>query len=150
MDLQVEYEEVVSGESERDPGEWQRSLRGAVEKTAGLVVEDYERCSVVQYEWLRFEYTPTPKSKPSIWDERPILRHLFDFARGRRVAPLAVLGVALARVVAATPSTVVLPPTIGGDGTLNLFVAFVGASGQGKGSADRCHRPVQDARPGLR
>jgi hypothetical protein len=133
-DLQAEYEDAVSGESERDPYEWLRSLRGAVEKTAGLPVEDYERCCVVQAELLRFDYVPAPR--PSIWDERSILRHLFDFARGRRVAPLAVLGVALARIVAATPSNIVLPPTIGGDGTLNLFVAFVGASGQGKGSAE--------------
>src|SRR3954452_1870040 len=130
--LQDEYEAAVAGDPARDRGEWLRSLRGAVEKTAGASVEDYERCSLIQAERLAFDYAPAP----SIWDERPILRHLFDFARGRRVAPIAVLGVALARIVAATPSNVVLPPTIGGDLPLNLFVAFVGASVQGKGSAE--------------
>ena len=129
--LQDEYDAAVAGET-RDPGEWLRALRGAVEKVAGSEVLDWEVCSRIIAERsadLRFDL-------PSIWDERPILRHLHDFARGRRVAPLAVLGVALARIVAATPSNIVLPPTIGGDGTLNLFVAFVGASGQGKGSAE--------------
>ncbi len=112
MDLQDDYAEAVSGESERDDGEWLRSLRGAVEKVAGAEVLDWEVCSRVlaeRSEALRFDYTPKPK--PSIWDERPILRHLHDFARGRRVAPLAVLGVALARIVAATPSNIVLPPS---------------------------------------
>lgn len=132
--LQDEYEAAVAGEPDRDSGEWLRSLRGAVSKVAGEPVADYEECGRIQAERLAFDYTPTPR--PSLWDERPILRHLHDFARGRRVAPLAVLGVALARIVAATPSNIVLPPTIGGDGTLNLFVAFVGASGQGKGSAE--------------
>ncbi|MGR7025570.1 bifunctional DNA primase/polymerase [Geodermatophilus sp. URMC 62] len=133
--LQGEYEDAIAGESERDPHEWMRSLRGAVEKTAGTEILDWEVCTLVfmeQAKALRF----IPPEEPSIWDERPILRHLFDFARGRRVAPLAVLGVALARIVAATPSNIVLPPTIGGDGSLNLFVAFVGASGQGKGTSE--------------
>ncbi len=137
MDLQDDYTEAVSGESERDDGEWLRSLHGAVEKVASAEVLDWEVCSRVIAERsaeLLFDYTPAPK--PSIWDERPILRHLHDFARGRGVAPLAVLGVALARIVAATPSNVVLPAIIGGDGTLNLFVAFVGKSGQGKGAAE--------------
>src|SRR3712207_4897598 len=132
MDLQVQYEAAIAGEGERDPHEWLRSLHGAVEKTAGETVEDYEQCTVLQAALLRF----TPPEQLSIWDERPILRHLFDFARGRRVAPLAVLGVALTRIVAATPSNIVLPAIIGGDGTLNMFVAFVGASGQGKGAAE--------------
>ncbi|EWC61904.1 DNA primase/helicase, phage-associated [Actinokineospora spheciospongiae] len=130
LTLRAEYEDAVAGES-RDPREWDRSFRGAVEKTAGQRVEFHERCIEHQARMLVFDYTP-----PSLWDERPILRHLHDFARGRRVAPLAVLGVTLARVVAATPSNIVLPPIIGGDGTLNLFVALVGDSGAGKGSAE--------------
>jgi hypothetical protein len=131
LTLQGEYEGAIAGEGERDPYEWTRSLHGAVEKTAGEQVAEYERCSAIQAAALRF----VPPEQPSIWDERPILRHLFDFARGRGAAPLAVLGVSLARIVAATPSNIVLPPLIGSDGSLNLFVAFVGASGEGKGAA---------------
>jgi hypothetical protein len=71
----------------------------------------------------------------AFWAARPVLTHLHDFARARRAAPWAVLGVTLARVVVATPPMVVLPPLIGGDASLNLFVAVVGASGSGKGAA---------------
>jgi hypothetical protein len=76
------------------------------------------------------------------WDSRPVLQHLHDFARARMVAPLAVLGVAVARVVAATPAGYVLPALIGGHGTLNVFVALVGPSGSGKGTG---HAAAKDA-----
>ncbi|WP_222267413.1 hypothetical protein [Modestobacter marinus] len=81
---------------------------------------------------------PTAAPAPAaadLWDARPVLRHLHHFARARGVAPLAVLGVALARVVAATPVGYLLPPLVGGPGSLNLFVALVGPSGAGKGAA---------------
>lgn len=69
------------------------------------------------------------------WSARPVLAHLHQYARSRRAAPWAVLGGALARVVVATPPMVVLPPLVGGDASLNLFVAIVGASGAGKGAS---------------
>lgn len=67
-----------------------------------------------------------------LWHERPIFEHIHQFARSRRVAPWAVLAGVLARVVAATPPTVQLPPTIGSNASLNLFVGLVGPSGSGK------------------
>jgi hypothetical protein len=70
------------------------------------------------------------------WDARPLLRHLHDFARARRVSPWAVLGVTLARVIVATPHQVCLPPIVGGKSSLNLFVGLVGPSGSGKGAAE--------------
>jgi hypothetical protein len=76
------------------------------------------------------------------WDERPVLRHIRDFAYARMCAPLAVLGVVLARVVAVTPPQVVLPKTVGSDASLNLFVGLVGDSGAGKGAAEAA---AQDA-----
>lgn len=69
------------------------------------------------------------------WAERPILQHIYQFARARRVSPWAVLGYTLARVVTATPRGVALPPIIGGYASLNLFVGIVGPSGAGKGAA---------------
>jgi hypothetical protein len=69
------------------------------------------------------------------WDSRPVLRHLHTFARARRVGPWAVLGAALARVVAHTSPQVQLPPTIGGFASLNLFIGLVGYSGDGKDAA---------------
>ena len=78
----------------------------------------------------------TPAQDDAFWDARKALRHLHDFARARRVSPWAVLGVALARVVAATPHQVCLPPIIGSKASLNLFVGLVGPSGSGKGAAE--------------
>ena len=54
----------------------------------------------------------------------------------------AAFHVALARVVAATPASYVLPPLVGGVGTMNLFVALVGPSGSGKGAA---HSAAEEA-----
>lgn len=74
------------------------------------------------------------------WKSRPVLTHIHDFARARCVGPWAVLGTVLARVVAATPAMVQLPPTIGSHASLNLFVGLVGESGDGKDSARRVAR----------
>jgi hypothetical protein len=70
-----------------------------------------------------------------LWTARPILAHLHTYARARGVAPLAVLACTLARLVATVPADVVLPPLVGGHGTLNVFTALVGQSGAGKGAA---------------
>jgi hypothetical protein len=66
------------------------------------------------------------------WQARPILRHLHTFARARMVGPWAVLGAAMARIVAAVSPQVQLPPTIGSYASLNLFVGLVGYTGDGK------------------
>lgn len=70
------------------------------------------------------------------WTARPELEHLRAFARARRAAPWAVLGCALTRVVAQVEPDVVLPPIIGGEASLNLFLGLVGPSGGGKGAAE--------------
>jgi hypothetical protein len=49
--------------------------------------------------------------------------------------PFGVLGGVLAQVVAATPPCVQLPPMMGVNASLNLFLAFVGRSGAGKGGS---------------
>lgn len=66
---------------------------------------------------------------------RESLTRLWKFAESRTVSPWAMLGVVLARVVAATSPELVLPPLIGGYGSLNMFVGLVGLPGQGKGAA---------------
>jgi len=71
------------------------------------------------------------------WSARQELQILFDFALARRASPWAVLGVTLARVVAATPPAWRLPPLIGAPASLNLFVSLVGVVGAGKGAAER-------------
>lgn len=70
-----------------------------------------------------------------LWDERPILRHVREFALARMAAPAALLGVVLIRVADLIPPSVMLPPIIGGPAGLNLFAALVGPSGAGKGAA---------------
>ncbi|WP_022887934.1 hypothetical protein [Agromyces italicus] len=70
-----------------------------------------------------------------VFDTRPILGRIRDHARARRVGPWAVLGGVLARVIAATPPDVVLPPAVGSFGSLNLFVGIVAPSGGGKGAS---------------
>lgn len=70
------------------------------------------------------------------WTIRPELAHIRDFARARQAGPWATLGVVLARAVAATEPNMVLPPLVGSDKSLNLFMALVGPSGGGKGAAE--------------
>lgn len=69
------------------------------------------------------------------WAARPVLTHIRDFARSRRCSPWALLGVVLARVAAATPPFVVLPPLVGSHLSLNFYVTLVGGSGAGKDAA---------------
>lgn len=71
------------------------------------------------------------------WEERKALSRIRDFARARRTSPWAVLGVVLVRVTAAVPADYVLPPLVGGYGSLNTFVGIVAHSGGGKGAAER-------------
>ncbi|MGC3953419.1 MAG: hypothetical protein QM804_04055 [Propionicimonas sp.] len=72
----------------------------------------------------------------TLWDQRPVLGHIRDFALARMCSPAAVLGVVLLRALAVIPPAVALPPLIGGPGSLNLFVALVGPPGAGKGAAE--------------
>lgn len=83
------------------------------------------------------DHQPAPQlDEDAFWAARPILTHIHDFARARRVSPWAVLGVTLARITTATPHQVCLPPIVGGKASLNLFIGLVGPSGAGKGAAE--------------
>lgn len=68
------------------------------------------------------------------WGTGP-LTQLHQAARAGRAAPMAVLAVTLARIVASTPPSWRLPALVGGPASLNVFVSLVGASGAGKGAA---------------
>lgn len=65
---------------------------------------------------------PTSSSRltPEFWQARPELALIHRWAKARRASPEATLGLVLARVVAAVPPFVVLPPLIGGEVSLNL------------------------------
>jgi hypothetical protein len=70
------------------------------------------------------------------WDRLEVLQHIREFARARMCSAWSLLGVVLLRALAVTPAHVVLPPLIGGYGSLNMFVALVGPSGVGKGATE--------------
>ncbi|MBM4470290.1 hypothetical protein GS502_13530 [Rhodococcus hoagii] len=79
-------------------------------------------------------------NEDDFWSSRASLEHVRRSARARRAGPWAVLGVVLARAIAAVEPNVQLPPIIGGATSLNMFTALVGPSGGGKGAAEAAAR----------
>lgn len=90
----------------------------------------------------------TPPEAAGFWDAHPALGLIEQYARSKYVAPWAVLGSVLARVVAATEPNIQLPATIGDAASLNLFVALVGRSGGGKDAAAGVAKRLLDVRHG--
>lgn len=90
---------------------------------------------------------PTSTEGLDFWQRRKVLDHIWRYAVARYASPWAVLGVVLARVVAATGPQVQLPATVGGYGSLNLMVALVAPSGGGKGAADSVGTEVVEIHP---
>jgi hypothetical protein len=72
------------------------------------------------------------------WQARAGLTKLRDWARARLASPYAVLGEILAGVTGRVQPAVQLPALIGGPGSLNMLIAAVGPSGEGKGAARAC------------
>lgn len=74
------------------------------------------------------------------WDQRDSLKAVYTTALSRMCSPWAVLAHTLARALTQIPPHIMLPPVIGGPGSLNWFAAVAAASGGGKGSAAACAR----------
>lgn len=72
-----------------------------------------------------------------VFTSSKVLAHIERFADARHAERYAVAFGVLLRAVLAVPPHVVLPPTIGGAVSLNMLLAVVGASGGGKGTADK-------------
>lgn len=81
----------------------------------------------------------------AFWTARPELERLRTFARSRCVGPWSMLGAVLARVIATIPPNVVLPPTIGSEASVNLFVALVAPSGFGKNASEEAAADFLDS-----
>lgn len=82
-------------------------------------------------------------NEQEFWDSREDLRYILDYARskGVRVAPWALLLTTLARLSVIVPPNVVIPAFAGGSPMgLNVFVALIGNSGDGKGLTERAAR----------
>jgi hypothetical protein len=84
----------------------------------------------------RNDELPTDAELEAFWSTRPELEKLRTFARARCVGPWSTLGAVLARVIATIPPHVVLPPTVGSEASLNMFVALVARSGFGKNTSE--------------
>lgn len=87
---------------------------------------------------------PVKADIEAFWSARDDLGIIRQAARARMASPWAVLGVVLARVITVTPPDVVLPPLVGGHGSLNLFIGLVENSGGGKGAATAAARDAID------
>jgi hypothetical protein len=85
-------------------------------------------------EWEYLEY--------GFWDQRPALTLIYQSALGRLTSPWAVFAATVARVLATVPPGVVLPPIVGGKGSLNWFAALAADSGGGKGAAGEVAREL--------
>lgn len=86
---------------------------------------------------------------PEFW-QRPVLAHIRYAARQRFVGPDAVLAAVLARVVALSPHTLELPPTIGAEAGLTLLSVIVGSPGKSKSSPVSVARRLLPGPPGFR
>jgi hypothetical protein len=82
---------------------------------------------------LAEKFDPPPHE---FWDARKSLRLIHTFAQARRVGPWALLGCVLVRTIASVSPRLVLPPLVGGETSLNLFLGIVSVSGGGKGTAE--------------
>jgi hypothetical protein len=80
------------------------------------------------------------------WPAKPVLEHIRTSAYARLASPWATLGEVLARALTFIPPAVQLPPIIGGNGSLNLFVAQVATPGVGKGAAARAAKDAMGFR----
>ncbi|PKQ59745.1 hypothetical protein B5566_02570 [Mycobacterium sp. MHSD3] len=76
------------------------------------------------------------------WTQRESLRQIYEAALTRMCAPWAVLAHCTARALALVPPRIVLPPIIGGPGSLNWFAAVATISGGGKGAASAIGRAL--------
>lgn len=70
------------------------------------------------------------------WERLPFLTHTRDYAWSCGVSPWSVYGVELVRAACAIPPEYVLPREgFGSYGSLNMFLALTGFSGDGKGNS---------------
>lgn len=99
-------------------------------------------CLDCHHEWTDDAELVAPATATSLddefWNSRHYLRHIHQAAKSRMVAPAAVLACVMARVAAFTPPSVRLPPIIGTDSNLSLYVALRAPSGSGKSAATGC------------
>ncbi|HEX4714327.1 MAG TPA: bifunctional DNA primase/polymerase [Ktedonobacteraceae bacterium] len=111
--------------SMRNPEKWFHSLLADGREFIADATLDEIRAGVI------LQVAPGAEEK-AFWSGHPVLRHIYAVAQSLRAAPWAVLGECLCEAVCHTPPSLVLPPLVGGVGSLNMLVALTGRSGAGK------------------
>jgi len=149
--LAQEYISAV-GDDRDGQGDWDRAIRGAVERVATTQSTVETSASLVDKLLVQpllakggevgnrtspdVMHTTEAVNLPNeFWEARDYLTHIRQAAWHRRRSPDAVLGAVLARLSAIVPPLFGLPATVGAPSTLSTFVALAGPSGTGKSSA---------------
>lgn len=112
----------------RNP-EWEEATRPGVEP-------DPEWDPATQAQWDA-EHPPEPAVNlpAEFWESRPVLRLIRQAAWSRYRCPDAVLGVVLARLAAATPPAIAIPPVVGSRASVSYYTLLCGPSGAGKSTS---------------
>ncbi len=123
---------VEVGQARMASGEWDRMMKGAVALALGSPTPAADKgcCSTPAD-----DFTVVTSQSAELFDASHVLAHIRTAAESRMLPPLALLGAILARVLASTPPSLMLPPVIGSAASLNLGVGLVGESGDGKSAA---------------
>ncbi|WP_139047389.1 bifunctional DNA primase/polymerase [Rhodococcus erythropolis] len=130
-----------SGRNRPAPDEFARTARWAAAQA--LLADPAETLAR-----LNRDETALREREEGFWDSRKELATLRQFAQARMVAPWALFGSALMRVLAVVPPRVVLPALVGSHGSVNSFVALVGPSGAGKSVSLSAARDAIDLKLG--
>ena len=109
------------------------------EKRAAAKTDDQARGELGGHEHVADAFT-LDDTGTDFWEQTPVLAHIQRFARSRGASPYATLAAVLRRAAGAIAPHAVLPATIGGRASLNLFTCTVGASGHGKDVANAAGR----------
>lgn len=83
-----------------------------------------------------------PRIERGFWTSRDSLQTIYLAALSRMCPPWTVLGYCAARALALVRPNAVLPPLIGGQGSLNWFCAIAAFSGGGKDSSSAVAREM--------
>lgn len=130
-----------SGRNRPAPDEFARTARWAAAQA--LLADPAETLNRLNRDEIALR-----EREEDFWDSRKELATLRQFARARMVAPWALFGSALMRVLAVVPPRVVLPALVGSHGSVNSFVALVGPSGAGKSVSLSAARDAIDLKLG--
>jgi hypothetical protein len=104
--------------------------------------EEYWQSLIAQIEAEESAPVPSSMGDGGFWEARPLLAHIKRGALERMASPWSVLGAVLARACCEIPTAVALPPIVGSPASLNVAVAIVAASGEGKGISSSVARDL--------